>query len=74
MIKYPKKVDYKKIYLDTNNNETRYGLPEKVLYCKKCVISNQKTKFHNRVFSVINNKKKKLLNLTQIFVMHAIFL
>ena len=73
MIKYPKKLDYKKFKKDTNNNETRYGLPEKVLYCKKCVISNQRP---NSTIEFLSNKqKKKTIKFDQmVFVMHAIFL
>ena len=26
----------------TNESKTKYGLPEKVIFCKKCVISNQR--------------------------------
>ena len=42
------------------NNYSLYGLPEKVIYCKKCVISNQRpssvVEFKNS-----NNKKGELI-------------
>lgn len=41
-IKKPKKVDYSKFTSDSINLEAKYGLPSNVVYCKKCVISNQR--------------------------------
>jgi N-acetyl sugar amidotransferase len=44
MLKYPRHlpVDIKKYSPTTNNPETYYGLPQSVLYCHSCVISNQR--------------------------------
>jgi len=42
MIKYPKKVNYKRFERNINEPEALYGLPTDVSYCKKCVISNQR--------------------------------
>ena len=41
-IKYPKAVDLSRFAKDNQNPEALYGLPTKVAYCKKCVISNQR--------------------------------
>ena len=41
-IKYPDPVDTKRYALEATNPDTFYGLPSRVLYCKKCVISNQR--------------------------------
>ena len=42
MIKSPEKVDLSKYKSGEKDLEAKYGLPGKVLYCKKCVISNQR--------------------------------
>ena len=39
-INYPLKVDTKTF--NKNNNKVLYGLPDTVVFCKKCVISNQR--------------------------------
>lgn len=41
-IKYPKPVDLSKFDKHASNLNALYGLPNKVAYCKKCVISNQR--------------------------------
>lgn len=41
-IKYPQPVDLSLFAKDAKNPSARYGLPETVIYCKKCVISNQR--------------------------------
>ena len=41
-IKYPKAVDLSSFAKDNQNPEALYGLPTEVVYCKKCVISNQR--------------------------------
>lgn len=38
----PKEVDKSKFAPDAKNLETKYGLPKEVVYCKRCVISNQR--------------------------------
>lgn len=42
IIKYPKPVDLSLYGKKNKNPETFYGLPEKVAFCKRCVISNQR--------------------------------
>lgn len=37
IIPYPNKID-----INDERGETKYGLPSEVLFCKKCVISNQR--------------------------------
>ena len=41
-IKYPKDIDLNSFAKDNQNPLVFYGLPKKVLYCKKCLISNQR--------------------------------
>jgi N-acetyl sugar amidotransferase len=41
-IKYPLPVDLKDFQQDIENPPVKYGLPEEVVFCKKCVISNQR--------------------------------
>jgi len=41
-IKYPNAVDLSPFAKDNQNPEALYGLPSAVVYCKKCVISNQR--------------------------------
>ncbi len=41
-IRYPQPVDLSSFVKENPNPEALYGLPKDVLYCKKCVISNQR--------------------------------
>jgi N-acetyl sugar amidotransferase len=41
-IKYPQPVDMALFNKENSNPNTLYGLPSKIIYCKKCVISNQR--------------------------------
>lgn len=41
-IQVPKEIDKSKFAADAQNLEVKYGLPEEVVFCKKCVISNQR--------------------------------
>jgi len=41
-ISYPSQIDLSKYSRDNMNPEIFYGLPKEVVYCKKCVISNQR--------------------------------
>lgn len=41
-IHVPKEIDKSKFAADARNPEAKYGLPEEVVFCKKCVISNQR--------------------------------
>ena len=60
LINYPKKINKNLFKVNSNIKKTKYGLPKKILYCKKCVISNQRpsstVEFKNR------NKKKEYIN------------
>ena len=42
IIKYPEPIDLKDFSKDNPSPPVKYGLPEKVIYCKNCVISNQR--------------------------------
>jgi N-acetyl sugar amidotransferase len=61
MIPYPKKINIEDFKKDKKNNNTKYGLPKNVIYCKNCVISNQRP---NSTVEFFNNKnqKKKTIN------------
>ena len=61
-IKYPSKVDMSSFGKDNKKNVALYGLPEKVIYCKKCVISNQRPN-STIEFKSTNKEKKKAINL-----------
>lgn len=41
-IKYPSLIDLTPFVKDAPNPSAKYGLPNNVIYCKKCVISNQR--------------------------------
>jgi N-acetyl sugar amidotransferase len=41
MISYPPRID-KSIFLDQGPHKVLYGLPEEIVYCEKCTMSNQK--------------------------------
>jgi len=41
-IKYPQPIDMALFNKEDPNPNTFYGLPSKIIYCKKCVISNQR--------------------------------
>jgi N-acetyl sugar amidotransferase len=42
VIKYPNEVDFLEYASENKQPEAFYGLPQAVMYCKKCVISNQR--------------------------------
>ena len=60
IVKRPGKVDYSIFDKDIVNPSTRYGLPRNIIYCDKCVQSNQRptstVEFQNSII-----QKKKLL-------------
>ena len=41
-IKYPDSIDFSKFNKEQYQTETKYGLPSEVLYCRDCVVSNQR--------------------------------
>ncbi len=41
-IPFPKEIDKSKFLDNVVNPETKYGLPQEVAFCKRCVISNQR--------------------------------
>jgi N-acetyl sugar amidotransferase len=42
MIKYPQNVNMNEFDKSSNNYKAKYGLPQSVIFCKNCVISNQR--------------------------------
>ena len=69
VIKYPKKFNTNLFQENSNKEKTKYGLPKKILYCQKCVISNQRpsstVEFKNR------DKKKEYINFNKYGVCDA---
>ena len=57
-IKKPTQVDYKSFNIESDNGVSKYNLPQNVLYCKKCVISNQRPSSEVEFLSSKNQKKK----------------
>jgi N-acetyl sugar amidotransferase len=63
-IKYPNDVDLSLFSKDNNGPEAFYGLPRKVVYCKNCVISNQRPNSAIE-FQHTQNSKKITINFDQ---------
>ena len=42
LINYPESVDKAKFFADVIDPQAKYGLPQEVAFCKRCVISNQR--------------------------------
>jgi len=63
-INYPSKIDLSGFKKDSTSLDAKYGLPKNVVYCKKCVITNQRP---NSVVEFLNtiDKKKKTINFDQ---------
>ena len=59
IIPYPKPVDYT-LYRNETNNKAFYGLPEKVEYCRYCVISNQRPNSSIEFAHSPNSKKETI--------------
>ena len=63
LINYPKKINKKDFNKNLKFPKVKYGLPRNVLYCKKCVISNQRpsssVEFKNR------DKDKEYINFNE---------
>ena len=60
IIKKPKKIDYSIFNKNNKNLEARYGLPQSIVYCVKCVQSNQLPRSTTEFENTIENKKKTL--------------
>jgi N-acetyl sugar amidotransferase len=63
-IYYPNKIELLNFKKDINSPTVKYGLPKNIVYCKKCVISNQRP---NSVVEFLNtiDKPKKTINFDQ---------
>lgn len=59
-LQYPSNIDYSKYSRDAINNEAFYGLPSNILFCKKCVISNQRPNSAIEFKTKINTKKNTI--------------
>lgn len=59
-IRYPKSIDLTEFKKDSSE-VTKYGLPSKIKYCKRCVISNQRPNT-TMEFSHNENSKKTTIN------------
>lgn len=60
-IQVPQEVDKSKFAADVRNLEAKYGLPEDVVFCKICVISNQRPNSAVE-YSHTKESKKKTIN------------
>ena len=59
-IQVPQEVDKSKFAPDAQNLEAKYGLPEEVVYCKMCVISNQRPNSAVEYTHTKDSKKKTI--------------
>lgn len=59
-IHVPQDVDKSKFAADAKNLEVKYGLPEEVVYCKMCVISNQRPNSAVEYTHTKDTKKKTI--------------
>lgn len=59
-IQVPKEIDKSKFAADARNLEAKYGLPEEVVFCKKCVISNQRPNSAVEYNHIKESKKKTI--------------
>ncbi|HBC0486493.1 TPA: N-acetyl sugar amidotransferase, partial [Legionella pneumophila] len=57
MITYPGEVNFSQYKLDSKPEETFYGLPNEVMFCKKCTYSNQKPNSEKEYKHTIDAKK-----------------
>lgn len=60
-IQVPQEIDKSKFAPDAQNHEAKYGLPEEVIFCKKCVISNQRPNSAVE-YNHTKESKKKTIN------------
>jgi len=60
IVEKPKKIDYSIFNKNNKNLEARYGLPQSIVYCVKCVQSNQLPRSTTEFENTIENKKKTL--------------
>ena len=60
IIKKPKKIDHSIFNKNNKNLEARYGLPKNIIYCDKCVQSNQMPRSTTEFENTIENYKKTL--------------
>ena len=59
-INYPSKIDLSDFKKNSSNLDAKYGLPKNVIYCKKCVITNQRPNSVVEFLNTIDKKKKKI--------------
>lgn len=57
-ILYPQPINLSDFNKSLKKSKVKYGLPEKILYCKSCVISNQRPNSVIEFFNTIDKKKK----------------
>lgn len=59
-IKYPSPIDLALFTKEAPNPRAKYGLPNKVVYCKKCIISNQRPNSAVEYGHTKDSKKKTI--------------
>ena len=72
-INYPSKIDLSGFKKDSTSLDAKYGLPKNVVYCKKCVITNQRPNSVVEFLNTIDKKKRQLILIKAVSVMHVIF-
>ena len=58
LIKKPKKIDLKNYSKGSNSPKKFYGLPSKIIFCKKCTYTNQKPNSEQEYKHNINKKNQ----------------
>ena len=71
-IKYPLKIDTNLFNKNNKTNSSFYGLSKNVVFCKKCVISNQKPNSTAEFKNNIKEKKKQFILMIVEYVMRVI--
>ena len=56
-ISYPSTIDLSSFKREIERPEAMYGLPNSIIYCSKCVISNQRPSSSIEFKNVIKEKK-----------------
>ena len=56
----PQEIDKSKYLGSVLNSETKYGLPSEVVFCKRCVISNQRPNSAVEYSHTKDSKKKTI--------------
>ena len=73
IISRPKPVNFNDFIPENSSPQTKYGLPTKVQYCRKCVFTNQRPNSAVEYDHVPNSKKSLYFSMKMEFVMYGRF-